>query len=111
MQTDDDGPAGGRVLDADELAAEVRGLRLALTTPAPIEQAKGLVMLRYGLDPDSAFTLLARWSSRLNVTLHRIAEALVLGAQHGDLSGSDPVVQAHVLDVCRGTRQVTSSSE
>jgi hypothetical protein len=42
-----------------------------------IEQAKGALMLRYGLDQDAAFAVLKRWSQDSNIKLHTIADTLV----------------------------------
>jgi hypothetical protein len=49
--------------DQDTLLAEVRNLHRALLTRAAIDQAKGIVMVIYGLDQDAAFALLV-WHSR-----------------------------------------------
>lgn len=44
---------------------------------AAIEQAKGALMLEYGIDAEGAFALLRRCSEHANVKLHVVAEALV----------------------------------
>jgi hypothetical protein len=59
------------------LQDEVHGLRVAMATRAPIEQAKGMLMSRYGIDEDEAFVLLRTWSSAHNVKLRLIAAALM----------------------------------
>lgn len=83
-QTDDGGPrVGGFVLDVDDavVAAATHDARLQLTTAlashALIDQAKGALMLAYGIEEQEAFDLL-RWSSmRLNVKLALLAQRVV----------------------------------
>jgi ANTAR domain len=69
-----------------ELAQENANLRVAIDSRAVIEQAKGALMLRYGLDQDAAFAVLKRWSQHSNIKLHTIAETLVDWA-----AGNDPL--------------------
>lgn len=52
-------------------------IRAALTNRDIIGQAKGMIMERYGLDPDGAFRLLARLSQDSNVKLSEIAFQVV----------------------------------
>ena len=42
-----------------------------------IEQAKGILMARFGVDADVAFALLVRWSQASNVKLRVICTSLV----------------------------------
>lgn len=83
-----DDAAAPEVLAAEQLAAqliesnrqlgeEVAQLRVALAGRAPIDQSKGIVMMRFGIDADTAFALLTRWSMNTNVKLAVIARALV----------------------------------
>lgn len=44
---------------------------------AIIEQAKGALMLAYGLDPDAAFAMLRWWSRNRNVKVRELAEGVV----------------------------------
>ena len=60
-----------------DLQHEISGLREAMASRAPIEQAKGMVMLRYGVDEDAAFRVLRKWSSVHNVKLRVVAAALI----------------------------------
>jgi hypothetical protein len=60
-----------------ELQRENQQLREAIDSRAVIEQAKGALILRYGLDDDSAFAVLKRWSQDSNIKLHTIADVLV----------------------------------
>ncbi|WP_435769856.1 PAS and ANTAR domain-containing protein [Nocardioides sp. SYSU DS0651] len=51
-----------------------------------IEQAKGALMLAYGLDAEAAFAMLRWWSRNRNVKVRDIAARLVGGAQEGELA-------------------------
>ncbi|MDC7122762.1 ANTAR domain-containing protein [Cellulomonas fimi] len=83
-RTDDGRPrVGGFVLDVEEAvaAAAKRDAQLqlgtALASHALIDQAKGALMLVYGIEEQEAFDLL-RWSSmRLNVKLALLAQRVV----------------------------------
>lgn len=59
------------------LRGEVEGLRLAMRTRAIIEQAKGMLMERYGCGPEEAFDRLAKLSQHANIKLIDVASALV----------------------------------
>jgi ANTAR domain/GAF domain len=61
----------------DQLRAERDGLRDAMRTRAIIEQAKGILMARFRLTPEEAFTRLRRASQRSNVRLAEVAAMLV----------------------------------
>ena len=60
-----------------ELCREVEDLRQALETRPLIEQAKGILMCRYGVDGPRAFSILKRWSMDSNIKVRDIAGALV----------------------------------
>lgn len=53
---------------------------------ATIEQAKGSLMLAYGLDADQAFAMLRWWSRSKNVKVRDLAEHLTQVASAGELS-------------------------
>ena len=73
----------GYVIDLTESQARARsrevatGLRKAMASRATIEQAKGALMLVYGLDAEAAFSLLSWQSQRSNIKLRDLAERLV----------------------------------
>lgn len=69
-------------LDAEDLR------QLAATLPV-IEQAKGILMGRYGCDAVAAFTVLRRWSSTRNVKLRIIAAEVVAAASRPDATPPD----------------------
>lgn len=56
---------------------------------ATIEQAKGALMLAYGLDPDQAFAMLSWWSRNKNVKIRDLAHRLVELSQKGELTDRD----------------------
>jgi GAF domain-containing protein len=55
---------------------DAENLRRAMASRATIEQAKGILMERYKVTPDQAFTLLTHASQRSNVKLRDVAEQL-----------------------------------
>ncbi len=63
--------------ERDGLRAERDGLREAMRNRAVIEQAKGILAARHGIDPDAAFDRLRGESQRRNVRLAELAAALV----------------------------------
>jgi ANTAR domain len=65
-------------VDATEiLRTENEQLREALDSRAVIEQAKGALVLRFGIPPERAFGVLRRWSQDRNIKLRTIAGALI----------------------------------
>ena len=63
-------------------AQEIDDLQQALKTREVIGQAVGLLMQRYGLDPDGAFGFLVRSSSHSNTKVREVARQIV--EQHAD---------------------------
>lgn len=61
----------------DRLVADYQHLQRRLQTLPAIEQAKGVLVARYGIDPETAFGLLRRWSSHTNHKLRDISRLLV----------------------------------
>ncbi|HEY5877311.1 MAG TPA: ANTAR domain-containing protein [Nakamurella sp.] len=59
------------------------------TSRAAIDQAKGALMLVYGMDDDAAFELLKWYSQRSNIKLRELAETLVSAASQGMPVGGD----------------------
>ena len=99
MLAGDSGPwLAGALIDLTELrlsavrAATEHAVAEALRHRAVIEQAKGIVMVVYRVDAETAFHLLRRHSQNTNTKLHELAARLV--AQVSDLS-FDPV-PAHI---------------
>ena len=60
----------------DALVAQLAALQDRIATSAAIEQAKGALMVTYGLTPDSAFAFLRLHSQARNVKLRAIAAQL-----------------------------------
>lgn len=63
--------------DIAALQRENAQLREAIDSRALIEQAKGALTLRYGLDDDAAFAVLRRWSQSSNIKVHTVADILI----------------------------------
>lgn len=73
--------------DLEAMAEEIDQLREALTSRASIDQAKGIIMARYGVDADEAFRRLVRMSNDSNVRVAEVATALVYAAAGGAQRG------------------------
>ena len=76
-----------------EVREQVDGLQEAMRFRAAIEQAKGIVMARHGLDPEEAFRLLAEQSQRSNRRVRDLAVELVesTARRRRDDGGQPPV--------------------
>jgi hypothetical protein len=61
---------------------QVGSLSQAVTTRQQIGTAVGIVMERYGLDPDHAFQFLVRLSNQSNIKLHTIAQGIIDGTRN-----------------------------
>ena len=72
-----DGHADRAAVHADDLSVELAGLRRRLDTMPVIEQSKGILIANYGIDADTAFLLLRRWSSHSNLKLRDISRLIV----------------------------------
>lgn len=81
-------PSGADRVDVDSLMAENANLRAQLATLPVIEQAKGILIVRYQISADAAFALLRRWSSRTNIKLREISRLLVQAAVAPPADGS-----------------------
>jgi GAF domain-containing protein len=64
---------------------ELAQMRTAMMSRAVIEQAKGILIERFQVDADQAFTLLSRTSQHTNTKLRDVADDLV---RTGNLAGS-----------------------
>ena len=81
------GTGGAGSAGAHRVLAE---LQQKLDSMPVIEQAKGMLMARFSVDPDRAFGLLVRWSQHNNLKLRSLCEALVATA--GDAAALDGVI-------------------
>jgi ANTAR domain/PAS fold len=63
----------------DAVGEELRGI---VAHREVIEQAKGMLMMLYGIDADAAFAVLRWRSQKLNVKLHAVAAQLVADLPH-----------------------------
>jgi len=82
------------------LEAEVEGLRRAIRTRGLIEQAKGRLVERLGLDPDEAFRYLSRRSQDTNVAVAEVAAEL-MGAE-ASVGVDETVYQRRVVRLRAG---------
>lgn len=80
--------------------AELAHLQNRLVSLPVIEQAKGILMGHYRIGPDTAFTVLCRWSQTTNIKLRVIAEALTVGVEgHPTPHSSPEEILFQVLEV------------
>lgn len=95
----DDGRTSGKVdrlvgyyldltpeLEAETSAAADAAVAASAKARDTIEQAKGILMLGYGLDADAAFAMLKWWSRNRNVKVREVAERLIQVAREGHVS-------------------------
>lgn len=71
-----------QVGEHDRLTNLTGQLEEALTSRAAIDQAKGIIVARYGCDPEEAFQRLVRVSRNQNIKVREVARMLVGQAQH-----------------------------
>jgi len=71
---------------AETTAAADAAVAASAAARDTIEQAKGVLMLGYGLDADAAFAMLKWWSRNRNVKVREIAERLLAVAREGHVS-------------------------
>lgn len=82
--------------NADMQAQLSEAVRAVSARRAVINQAMGMLMLRYGLTADSAFVLLAKLSQESNVKVRNLAERVVANTAAG---GGLPETLAERVDV------------
>ena len=77
--------------DFDEESGETAAaaVEASAKSRAVIEQAKGALMLAYGLDPDQAFSMLRWWSSNHNIKVRDLAARLVEVARVGEATDAE----------------------
>jgi hypothetical protein len=71
---------------AESSAAADAAVAASAATRDTIEQAKGVLMLGYGLDADAAFAMLKWWSRNRNVKVREVADRLLAVAREGHVS-------------------------
>ncbi len=84
----------GFVVDITEPVRESarRAVAASMENRAVIEQAKGALMLVFGVDEDGAFELLRAYSTRNNLKLATVARAIVTGLADPAFNTDEPVV-------------------
>lgn len=73
-------------LEAETSAAADAAVAASAASRDTIEQAKGILMLGYGLDAEAAFAMLKWWSRNRNVKVREVAERLIQVAREGHVS-------------------------
>ncbi|WP_435768341.1 PAS and ANTAR domain-containing protein [Nocardioides sp. SYSU DS0651] len=73
-------------MQAETAAAADAAVAASAAARDTIEQAKGILMLGYGLDADAAFAMLKWWSRNRNVKVREIADRLIQVAREGHVS-------------------------
>jgi hypothetical protein len=73
--------------ESEEFATEA--VAASSENRAVIEQAKGSLMLAYGLDADQAFAMLNWWSSHRNVKVRELAARLVDAWESGEATNDE----------------------
>jgi GAF domain-containing protein len=77
------------VTERESMQALAANLERALTSRAIIDQAKGMIMARLGVDADDAFARMVNLSSRLNVKVRDLAGLIVEGHVDDVLHAAD----------------------
>jgi hypothetical protein len=85
----DGGPRPGTSddLDPEQVRRVLGELQQKLESLPVIEQAKGILMARFHLDAERAFSLLVRWSQAHNVKLRAVSDLLVSAAGDAEALG------------------------
>jgi hypothetical protein len=99
----EDGVPGRLAAEVAVLRAEITDLRRALASRPTIEQAKGVLMLRFHFGPETAFAVMKRVSQDNNIKLREVAQAIVAAAQRTAAPPPYPSARAaaiatHLLD-------------
>ena len=81
--------------EEETVKAVNQAVAASVASQATVEQAKGAVMLAYGLDPEQASAMLRWWSRNNSVTVPELAERLVALAVEGEATDAD---RRHALD-------------
>lgn len=76
---------------------------------ATIEQAKGALMVTFGVDEDAAFELLRSYSSQHNIKLTVVAQRIVAGVADAAFGRQEPV--SSLLDLVVGLGETSGSAE
>ena len=88
---------GAVVPDQATLLAEVRHLHRALISRSAIDQAKGMLMLVYGLDAEAAFAMLAWHSRKSRVPLRELTVRFLAAVRERPAGSLNPVTTDALL--------------
>ena len=97
---------------AENAAAADAAVAASAAARETIEQAKGILMLGYGLDSDAAFAMLRWWSRNRNVKVRDIADRLIEVARMGHMShpGLRGMLDSLIDDLTTGRAPADRSS-
>lgn len=97
--------------EAESALAADEAVAASAATREAIEQAKGVLMLGYGLDADAAFAMLKWWSRNRNVKVRDLAERLLEVAREGHVShpGLRQLLDALIDDLTAGRQRPGAS--
>ncbi len=97
---------------AENAAAADAAVAASAAARETIEQAKGVLMLGYGLDADAAFAMLRWWSRNRNVKVREIADRLIEVARMGHMShpGLRGMLDTLIDDLTAARKSSTSGS-
>ena len=76
----------------DDGTSELHHLRRRLETLPVIEQSKGILIGRYGIDADAAFNILRRLACDHNIKLRDLSQQIVTAATTPDHPGPRPAL-------------------
>jgi hypothetical protein len=88
-------------LDIAQTRRTLLELQQKLESLPAIEQAKGILMARFSLDAQRAFSLLVRWSQLNNVKLRTVSDSLVRAAD--DAAALDQTIDGFQQRTTRDT--------
>jgi hypothetical protein len=100
------------VRQSHDLVAELDSLQHRLATQPVIEQSKGILRGHLGIDPDTAFDVLKRWSSHTNLKVRDISQILVTTAT-ANPPGDHRRVNQELINLihCLNKGQIPESNE
>ena len=101
-------PGASEDLDPEQVRRVLGELQQKLESLPTIEQAKGILMARFHLDADRAFSLLVRWSQAHNIKLRAISDILVGAAGDAEALGEMIEVLQGRISQNAGSRRTES---
>jgi hypothetical protein len=105
VATESPSPRDRTIAQFEELAQSVEAALEALETHAAIEQAKGMVMTRYGVPADQAYETLRRWASGWHLELGVLVDVVLdVGVREASREGPDADLASRVTEAIAALR-------